>query len=92
VSQQLDVLMDDLATARDTEAAARMDVRDRKADEDAATLKRHRAESRLMTCIEQSRKARCAVTDYIEWQTHPALEEADDVMRLRMIEDKRLND
>lgn len=85
---QLDELIENLATARDTEAAARMDVADRLADLDRAADRHRRAERRLMDRIEQTRTARCAVTDYIEWQTSPPLEEAEGLMKLR-IEDKR---
>jgi hypothetical protein len=85
---QLDELMDDLARARDSEAAARMDVADREADEVAAARKVRTAQGRLMTCIEYVRRARVAINDFVDWQTRSTLEEADELMKLQ-IEDKR---
>jgi hypothetical protein len=86
---ELSELMDDLARARDTEAAARMDVRDRKEDEAEIVGKRIRAESRLTSCIEQTRKVRAALNDYVDWQTRSTIEEADELMALKLIEVKR---
>ena len=87
---QLDELLDDLARARDTEAAARMDVKDREADEGEATEKRRRSEHRLLTCIEQTRRARVAVNDFVDWQTRSPIDEADALMaEAKLLQDKR---
>jgi hypothetical protein len=86
----LSELMETLARAKDTEASARMDVKDRRADEKDAIAKRERAEGDLLGCIERSRRARAAINDYVEWQTRSPIEEADELMaQVRLIQDKR---
>lgn len=70
----LALLMERLGRARDVEAAAQLDVRDRKADEATAAEKRERAERCLKHAKAKVEEAWRAVRAQIDAQTHSMFE------------------
>lgn len=72
---QLDELLDDLAKAKDIEAAAKRDVCDRAADHRETKARLKRAEDRLTQAIDQAAACRRALHRIIEAQTHSAFDD-----------------
>lgn len=87
---QLSELIEDLARAKETLAAAELDVRDRKADEVDARAKTERAERCLKACVAHVDAAWSAVRRRIDAQTKNALEdELAEARCAKLITDKR---
>lgn len=68
-SLQLDALLENLSRAKNIEAAALLDVKDRQADEAKATERRQRAERAARNAAERVENARLAIRVRIEAQT-----------------------
>ena len=73
--EQLSILMDRLARARDVEAAAELEVRELTQDEAIIARKRERAERCLKHAVAKVEEAWGAVRRQIDAQTHSAFED-----------------